>query len=227
MPIILAPAAPAIVAAAEWTIATCAAILVGVGVMESTKDTTADDIEIKPKKPKIRTEGEVENDIKLGEAKAKTRLEDIVNSGTLSRSTEKCKKCPASTGIAVNEKRNFGSDINSRYQLYITNAPSGPGWIQEWTYATVSFDGFQHSECLLQETKGAYDQFFTSEKAIVKYWSGTAGMVQQARTQNTIVISTSPNKLAWYFMEIMSYTYFTKLFRLRGFTMDIYHKPMI
>ncbi|MDE9535990.1 Tox-REase-5 domain-containing protein [Xenorhabdus bovienii] len=195
-------------------------------VTEGTKSTTADDIDIKPKTPKPRTEEQIENDITIGGIKSKTRTEAIAMSGALARSTEECKSCPASTGEPKNEYRSFGNDINSKYQIYITKAPYGSGWVQEWTYATVSFDGFQRSYCLLQETKGSYDQFFIAENQIKKYWSGVQGVVQQAGTQNAIVSSTAPNKLAWYFMEKLSFNYFTKLFRSLGYTMDTYNIPM-
>ncbi|WP_052189863.1 MULTISPECIES: restriction endonuclease fold toxin 5 domain-containing protein [Xenorhabdus] len=224
-------AIPPIAAALEWTIAGCAAILVGIGIMESTKGTTVDDIELEPapvpKKPKTRTEEEIENDINIGKAKARYRIEEIEKEGSLSRSTEKCKSCPASTGIAKNESRNFGDPINLKYQVYITKAPFGPGWVQEWDYATVSFDGFQPPSCLLQETKGAYDQFFISEGVLKKFYSGVRGTVQQAHTQSFVVQSTPPNKLAWYFMERLSFMYFNKIFKGDGLIMDVYHVPMI
>ncbi|CEE91844.1 conserved exported hypothetical protein [Xenorhabdus nematophila str. Anatoliense] len=172
MPLVLgAPAAgAALVAAAEWTLAACVTGLAALGIIEVTKDATAEDVI--PIKPKSRTEEQIENDIALGETKSKSRLEEIAKTGALARSKEKCKSCPASTGIPTNEKRSFGNDINAEYQIYITKALSGPGWFQEWTYAAVSFDGFQLPYCLLQETKGAYDQFFIAENQIKKFWSG-------------------------------------------------------
>ncbi|MBD2794187.1 hypothetical protein ID852_19870 [Xenorhabdus sp. 42] len=227
MPFIFAPAVPALVAAAEWTAVACVGVLATVGIMENTKDTTADDIDLKPKKPKIRTEEEMENDIKLGKEKAKSRLEEITKSGTLTRSMEKCKSCPASSGMSKIEHRNFGNIINLQYQVYITQATSGPGWVVEWEYLTVSFDGFQKEFCLLQETKGAYDQFFIDENTVQKFYSGIKGTVQQAHVQDNIVCLTPPNKLAWYFMEPLSFKYFYKIFRQLQYTMDICHKPMV
>ncbi|OKP01568.1 restriction endonuclease fold toxin 5 domain-containing protein [Xenorhabdus eapokensis] len=229
VPLVLgAPAAgAALVAAAEWTLAACVTGLVAVGIMEGTKDTTADDIEIKPKKPKTRTEEEIENDINIGKAKSKARIEEIEKSGALSRSTEKCNSCPASTGIAKNESRNFGDPINLKYQVYITKAPFGSGWVQEWDYVSVSFDGFQPPSCLLQETKGAYDQFFIAEGMLKKFYSGVRGTIQQAHTQSFVVELTPPNKLAWYFMERLSFMYFKKLFKEDGLIMSVYHVPMV
>ncbi|NRN30970.1 Tox-REase-5 domain-containing protein, partial [Photorhabdus heterorhabditis] len=107
----------------------------------------------------------------------------------------------------------------------ITGAKHGPGWIEEWDFATVSFDGFQRSACLLQETKGAYDQFFYSGKKIKNFWTGVEGIVAQARTQNAVVVATSPNNLSWYFMERLSFTFFSRLFMDKNLIISTYHIP--
>jgi hypothetical protein len=48
------------------------------------------------------------------------------------------------------------------YQGRITGRPYSveEGWSEEWVWEEIDFDGFQPAECLLQEAKGNYDQFF-------------------------------------------------------------------
>ncbi|WP_243864497.1 restriction endonuclease fold toxin 5 domain-containing protein [Burkholderia pseudomallei] len=79
----------------------------------------------------------------------------------LPRTGESCKKCPPEAGTRV--RRNHGVNWNSyRYQARITGFPfdtEACRWSEEWRWLGVDFDGFQPGECLLQETKGNYDQF--------------------------------------------------------------------
>ncbi|WP_051690931.1 restriction endonuclease fold toxin 5 domain-containing protein [Photorhabdus australis] len=220
MPVMLA--VYPLLTAAEYVVSACAGLLIGIGITDNPEQEILDDTA----HASVAAGGrDISNDVKLGEAKANERIARITKSGVLARSTEKCELCPANTGTPTREKRSFGNDINLQYQIYITGAKHGPGWIEEWDFATVSFDGFQRSVCLLQETKGAYDQFFLDEEMIKYFWTGVEGIVTQARTQNAVVVATPPNKLSWYFMERLSFTFFSRLFMSRSYIISVYHIP--
>lgn len=74
--------------------------------------------------------------------------------------------------------------------IFNKNAIRNLALIEVWDFATVSFDGFQRASCLLQEAKGNYDRFFISDTQIIKWWSGSTGMVAQAIVQNAVVVAT-------------------------------------
>ncbi|MCC8379085.1 Tox-REase-5 domain-containing protein [Xenorhabdus sp. PB30.3] len=214
--VIGAPAAgAALLAAAEWTLAACVAGLAAVGIIDSIDDA--------PDNSKNKERDE-EKDIKDGETSADARLAKIEASGSLARSREECKSCPASTGVTEIRKAKY--DINFQYQIFITKHPCGDNWVKEWNYASVSFDGFQISSCLLQETKAKYDNFFIEDRAILKFWSGAIGIIAQAKVQSSVVSATPPNKLSWYFMQPKSFAYYKRLFAGRGYVMTVHHVPM-
>ncbi|WP_262499995.1 restriction endonuclease fold toxin 5 domain-containing protein [Photorhabdus heterorhabditis] len=130
---LLAPAAPALLAAAEWTLATCAAGLVAIGVMESTKD----------------KEGEQDK------AKADTQ--------TITSSRTECEKCPAIGKVMmVWEKTTSYSEITIAYQTKIAGTIYNPelNLIETWLCMDTNFDGWKPAQCLFLEAKAKYDQFF-------------------------------------------------------------------
>lgn len=176
-----------------FTVETAATVLVVAGTITLTGDTPVKDRKVSEE--------------------AQKRLDAIIAAGLLTAASAKCKKCPASTGSAINESRfsNDDDNINKLYQIYICERPYGPGWIEEWMFATVSFDGFVAASCLLQEAKGNYDQFFDG-KIPFEWWGGRKGMLMQAMVQYAVVMLTPPDKLMWYFMQPISYAYFHSLF---------------
>ncbi len=109
--------------------------------------------------------------------------------------------------------------------IFNKNAIRNLALIEVWDFATVSFDGFQRASCLLQEAKGNYDRFFISDTQIIKWWSGSTGMVAQAIVQNAVVVATPPNELNWYFMQPMSYSFYSRLFISMGLSMRIFYAP--
>lgn len=84
----------------------------------------------------------------------------------------------------------------------------------------VDFDGFRSSQCLLQEAKALYDQFFDPEDGEPKYFFQLSGgdrkIVRQAQVQTAVVLANSPSRLNWYFMQPLSYRYFTRHFAREG-----------
>lgn len=153
-------AIPALITAAEYVISACAGILIAVGIMDEDKDEG-----LTPKEPKPRPDEQNDADVETAKKRAKDRLAKIAETGELSQAKNKCKQCPANAGVPKKENANTGN-INILYQVKITGNPYGPGWVQTWLFAAVSFDGFQSTNCLLQEVKGAFDQFFISDTQI-------------------------------------------------------------
>ncbi|OMS91789.1 hypothetical protein AQ749_29785, partial [Burkholderia pseudomallei] len=120
----------------------------------------------------------------------------------LPRTGESCKKCPPEAGTRV--RRNHGVNWNSyRYQARITGFPfdtEACRWSEEWRWLGVDFDGFQPGECLLQETKGNYDQFLDGSIPKADQWfDGFRSMQDQIIAQGTVVRANPPARLMWYF----------------------------
>lgn len=208
---------PVLVAVAEYTLSACAGILIGIGLMDEDDDTAVD-------KVKPRTDDDIDSDIDEGKSRAKKRLDKIAASGVLTQAKVKCNRCPAEIGVPYEENTDTEKN-NILYQAKITGNTFGPGWVQVWLFATVSFDGFQRASCLLQEAKGNYDRFFISDTQIVKWWSGSTGMIAQAIVQNAVVVATPPNELNWYFMLPMSYSFYSRLFISMGLSMRVFYVP--
>ncbi|MGV8001990.1 restriction endonuclease fold toxin 5 domain-containing protein [Photorhabdus temperata subsp. temperata] len=193
---LLAPAAPALLAAAEWTLATCAAGLAAVGVMESTKD----------------KEGEQDK------AKADTQ--------TIASSRTECEKCPAIGNVTmVWEKTTSYSEITIAYQTKIAGTIYNPelNIIETWLCMNTNFDGWKPAQCLFLEAKAKYDQFFKDGEPNDFYkniklkgkMSGYDSMINQARRQNLVceTLNNTP-KSHWHFLEPISYEYFLTAFSM-------------
>ena len=121
---------------------------------------------------------------------------------TLPRTDEKCKKCPPEAGVKL--RRNHGVNWNSyRYQGRITGFAFDTEecrWSDEWEWLDIEFDGFLPGDCLLQETKGNYDQFLDgSIPGAEDFFKGFETMQDQAIAQGTAVRSNPPARLNWYF----------------------------
>lgn len=120
---------------------------------------------------------------------------------TLPRTDESCKKCPPEGGSKI--RRNHGVNWTSyRYQARITGFAFDVEecrWSDEWQWLGIDFDGFLAGECLLQETKGDYDQFLDDGEPIFWY-GGFKGVRDQLNRQAVVVNSNPPTRLMWYFM---------------------------
>ncbi|TDB45075.1 restriction endonuclease fold toxin 5 domain-containing protein [Photorhabdus khanii] len=191
---LLAPAAPALLAAAEWTLAACAAGLAAIGVMESTKD----------------REGEQD--------KAKTDTQTIASSRT------ECEKCPAIGNVTmVWEKTTSYSEITIAYQTKIAGTIYNPelNIIETWLCMNTNFDGWKPAQCLFLEAKAKYDQFFKNGEPKNFYkdvklkgdMSGHDSMIYQAKKQNLVCITlNNVPKSHWHFLQPVSYAYFSRAF---------------
>ncbi|SAK92038.1 hypothetical protein AWB80_06633 [Caballeronia pedi] len=127
--------------------------------------------------------------------------------------------------------------LSAQYQQYVTGFPRG----MEWIYMNKDFDGFQSSQCLLQEAKANYEFFFENNgKPNFMFLRGKGpknhGKVKnrpayertrdQARGQSDIVRSSPPAKLNWYFMQLKFYTWATAEFAENGYAITMQFKPM-
>jgi len=134
---------------------------------------------------------------------------------TKTKAKEKCKECPPDKGTLVTRRWNM-SDESRAYQARITGfAP-----YTEWNFRSADFDGFRSQQCMLLEAKARYDQFFDPEDGQPKLFFTLSGgerkIVLQAQAQSAIVIASPPARLTWYFMQPISYRYFTRRFVTDG-----------
>ena len=152
---------------------------------------------------------------KRKEAADDDKTAPIARAESQTKTTEKCKECPPDKGSLVSRNWNM-SDASRAYQTRITGfAP-----YTEWNFGGLDFDGFKSAECLLQEAKALYDQFFDPEdgepKIFFRLSGGDRKIVRQAQAQTAVVIASSPARLTWYFMQPLSYRYFTRRFAREG-----------
>jgi Restriction endonuclease fold toxin 5 len=148
----------------------------------------------------------------------------IARTETQTKTKEKCKECPSDKGTPFNRPTSGWSEISIAYQARIGGLPVGPGFITEWMFNGVTFDGFESSQCLLKEAKAQYDQFFDSFHLPLEWWArsktGEMGMIGQARTQYASALPKPPVRLRWYFMEPISHSHFTGVFAVQFPTLE-------
>lgn len=146
------------------------------------------------------------------DAAAQSRSTPVATTTSQTSTRQACKECPPDCGSLVTRQWNM-SDISREYQARVTGfAP-----FTEWNFASLDFDGFKTSQCLLQEAKAKYDQFFDPEDGQPKFFfkiSGEAKVLQQAAAQSAVVQANPPSSLHWYFMQELSYLHFSSRFRV-------------
>ncbi|WP_434526125.1 restriction endonuclease fold toxin 5 domain-containing protein [Photorhabdus asymbiotica] len=205
---LLAPATPALLAAAEWTLAACAAGLTAVGVMESTKD----------------REGEQDR------ANADTQ--------TMTSSRTECEKCPAIGNVTmVWEKTTSYSEITIAYQTKIAGTIYNPelNIIETWLCMGTNFDGWKPAQCLFLEAKAKYDQFFKNGEPSWVFGefrktptnkTGAESTIWQAERQNRVCMELNNiPKSHWHFLQPISYEYFSEIF-VHFTNIKTFHTPM-
>ncbi|MDR9839703.1 restriction endonuclease fold toxin 5 domain-containing protein [Herbaspirillum huttiense] len=137
---------------------------------------------------------------------------------------EKCKDCPPDKGQTTIRNHKWGPEVVA-YQFRICGLPFGDGWITEWNFGGVDFDGFDSSECLLKEAKATYDQFFDDFGYLKAYWKGEEGLLKQAASQAKEAVPRPPVRLRWYFMQPKSYRYFSKQFAAASLPIETVFQP--
>lgn len=136
-----------------------------------------------------------------------------------SRERERPCKCPPEKG-AMAQKNHSMNPEPRRYQARITGFQYGivtdgkgretnQGWNMEWQWQPagepkpVTFDGFVKAQCLLQETKGNYDQlldkFLDEDGESIYDFDGFSSTKKQVIRQADVVRKNPPSKLTWYF----------------------------
>ncbi|MBB5468151.1 hypothetical protein HDG32_004276 [Paraburkholderia sp. CI2] len=143
-----------------------------------------------------------------------------------SRERERPCKCPPEKGALVRKNHSMNPEPR-RYQARITGfeyaiatdgkgRETAEGWNMEWDWLDIDFDGFQHSQCLLQEAKGNYDQFFKENKELKFPFKGFTKMQEQIAIQGEAVRANPPSRLMWYFETPQTRAYMMNTLRQFG-----------
>jgi Restriction endonuclease fold toxin 5 len=145
---------------------------------------------------------------------------------TKAKAKEKCKECPPDKGVPY--QRNFPErKAWIDYQARITGMPNGPTFIMEWAFNGVVFDGFVSAQCLLQDAKAGYDQFFDMwgefkydfQERIFR------DMMFDAIKQNNAAVPKPPVQLRWYFQEPVSYRYMQPVLQAAAPQIEVIYQP--
>jgi hypothetical protein len=136
----------------------------------------------------------------------------ITRAGTQTKANQKCKECPPDTGMPFNRSTSGWSETSISYQARIAGLPVGQGFITEWEFGGVTFDGFDSSQCTLKEAKAKYDQFFDEYGDPQEWWKGDEPVLVEASRQSAVAKPMPPVQLRWYFMQPRSYQFFSKTF---------------
>lgn len=156
-----------------------------------------------------------------GEAKSAPISRSEAPAGT----RRKCPDCAPDRGAPFNRATAGWSEESIAYQARIGGLPVGPGFITEWLFNAVTFDGFASGECLLKEAKAKYDQFFDEFGYRRDFWKGDAALLAQAVAQSNAAAPQPPVQLRWYFMQPMSYRYFSKMFSSAKLRVETVFQP--
>lgn len=134
------------------------------------------------------------------------------DAGTRTKKNKKCEMCPPDCGNISTRSTAGWSETSIDYQARIGGMAVVPGFIAEWQFNGVSFDGFDSSQCLLKEAKAKYDQFIEDRTGRPFRWwqKGELALMVEAARQNTAASPSPPTKLNWYWMEPASYRFFAK-----------------
>lgn len=153
------------------------------------------------------------------------RSTPIARTDAQTKAKEKCKDCSPDAGVPVNRSTAGWSEASIAYQARVAGLPVGPGFITEWMFAGVTFDGFDSSQCMLKEAKARYDQFFDDYGDPFEWWKGDEPLLAEAARQSAVAIPKPPVQLRWYFMQAMSYRFFTKGFAAMRLPIETVFNP--
>lgn len=155
-----------------------------------------------------------------------TRTAPIARTDAQTKAKEKCKECPPDKGTQFERNTAGWSELAIQYQARIGGMPVGPGFIMEWNFNGVKFDGFVSAACLLKEAKSRYDQFFDEFGTVRDWWlKGEADMIDEAMRQGAAAVPRPPVQLHWYFMQPLSYRYFSRIIRAAYPDIQVFYQP--
>ncbi len=142
----------------------------------------------------------------------KAKSTPIARTDAATKERRKCEDCTPDRGSPFNRSTAGWSEVSIAYQARISGMPVGPGFITEWLFSGVTFDGFDSSQCLLKEAKAKYDQFFDDFGDPKEWWKGDEPIIAEASAQSVVAKPQPPVQLRWHFMQPMSHRFFSKMF---------------
>ena len=155
------------------------------------------------------------------------RSTPIARTDAQTKTKEKCKDCPPDKGTPFLRNTAGWSDDSISYQMRIAQMPAAPaGYLTEWRFNGVDFDGFDTSQCMLKEAKGKYDQFFDEFRQVRGWWAaGADKLIEEAYRQGAAAMPRPPVQLRWHFMEPLSYRYFSKIIKAAYPDIEVQFQP--
>jgi len=156
----------------------------------------------------------------------KAKSAPIARTDATTKARKKCPDCTPDRGAPFNRSTAGWSEVSIAYQARIGGMPVGPGFITEWLFNGVTFDGFDSSECLLKEAKARYDQFFDEFRQVHNWWrDGAYKLTEEAYRQATAAQPRPPVQLRWHFMEPISYRYFSRIIKAAYPDVEVVFQP--
>ena len=125
-------------------------------------------------------------------------------------------KCPPEgRGLPMVRRCSRWRMVTISYQTRICGTLYDPKiqQIQEFKYCGVSFDGWKDKLCQFWEAKARYDQFFDVFGEPKGWWKGYNSGLSQASRHQAVATINQPLKIAWIFMQPVSYRYCSKMFK--------------
>lgn len=162
---------------------------------------------------------------KRQEEAEKAKSAPIARTEAQTKERKKCPDCTPDRGAPFNRSTAGWSEVSITYQARISGMPVGQGFITEWLFSGVTFDGFDSSQCLLKEAKAKYDQFFDDFGDPHEWWKGDEPIMAEATTQSLVAKPLPPVQLRWYFMQPMSYRFFSKIFSAMRLPIETVFEP--
>ena len=149
---------------------------------------------------------------KKDEEAERAKTTPLARAEEIAKTKKKCDLCEPDCGALFTRSTAGWSEISIAYQARISGFSVGPGFINEWMFKGITFDGFESEACLLKEAKAKFDQFFDDFGQRKPWWQGDTKMIEQAVSQSLVAVPQPPIRLQWYFMESKSYRYFSQIF---------------
>lgn len=168
---------------------------------------------------KRQEEADKAKETPLARTEARAKEEDCTKD-------KKCDECPPDRGVFRMQITAGWSELSILYQARIGGLPVTPGFITEWWFNGISFDGFDSRECLLKEAKARYDQFFDMWGQTLPWWEkGADKVIDEAMRQGTTATPRPPTRLRWHFMEPVSYRYFSQIIQAAYPDIEVVFQP--